>query len=125
MYHYLISLAGRLQENYSGEEGRGEFLHIRNDQNLYEEGYSRQFTRDKTGNICDALWETGITLICTSCWSKVKDQCHNWHILYTDLNSPSLIFALQRSETDLPSLEFAHSQVLFPNPLYRIQLDQF
>ena len=33
-----------------------------------------------------------------------------WVILYTSLNSPSLIFALLRSETDSLSLEFALSQ---------------
>ena len=32
-------------------------------------------------------------------------------ILYTALNSPSLIFAVWRSETDSPSLEFAHSPI--------------
>ena len=45
------------------------------------------------------------------------------HILYTALNSPSLIFALLRSETDSPCLEFAHSPVFLHNPL--IKLAQF
>ena len=38
--------------------------------------------------------------------------------VYTALNSPSLIFALKRSETDSPSLEFAHLQIFLHNPLY-------
>ena len=38
-------------------------------------------------------------------------------ILYTALNSRSLIFALWRSETDSPSLEFAHSLIFLHNPL--------
>ena len=46
-------------------------------------------------------------------------------ILYTAFNSPSLIFSLLRSETDLPSLEFAHSPVFLHNPLYIIKLAQF
>ena len=45
--------------------------------------------------------------------------------LYTALNSPSLIFALYRSETDSPSLEFTHSPILVHYPLYIIQLAQF
>ena len=39
-------------------------------------------------------------------------------ILYTALNSPSLIFILLGAETDSPRLEFAHSQVLLHNPYY-------
>ena len=34
-------------------------------------------------------------------------------ILYTALNLPSLIFALYKSDTDSPSLEFAHSPIFF------------
>ena len=45
--------------------------------------------------------------------------------LYTALTLPSLIFALYRSETDSPSLEFAHSPIFLLNLLYMIQLDQF
>ena len=37
-------------------------------------------------------------------------------ILYTALNSPSLIFALYKSETDSPSLEFARSHIFLHNP---------
>ena len=33
-------------------------------------------------------------------------------VLYTALNSPSLIFTLLRSETDSPSLEFALSPIV-------------
>ena len=46
-------------------------------------------------------------------------------ILYTALNSPSLIFALWRSEIDSPSLEFVHTQNILQNPFYTIQLAQF
>ena len=48
-------------------------------------------------------------------------------ILYTalSLNSPSLIFALWRSETDSPSLEFAPSPIFLHNPLPIIELAQF
>ena len=42
-------------------------------------------------------------------------------LLYAALNSPSLIFALVTSETDSPSLDFAHFSVLFKKPLYIIQ----
>ena len=45
--------------------------------------------------------------------------------LYTTLNSPCRIFALKISETDSPSLEFAHSPVFLYNPLYILQLAQF
>ena len=46
--------------------------------------------------------------------------------LYTALKSPSLIFALQGSETDSLSLEFARSPILLHNPVYNIiQLTQF
>ena len=38
------------------------------------------------------------------------------HILYTALNSPSLIFALWRSEADSPSLELAHTPVFLYDP---------
>ena len=44
------------------------------------------------------------------------------NILYTALNSPSLIFALMTSETDSPSVEFAHFPVLSKKPLYIIPL---
>ena len=46
-------------------------------------------------------------------------------ILYTTLNSPSLIFALETSDTDLYGLEFAHSSIFLHNPLCLIQLAQF
>ena len=54
----------------------------------------------------------------------IKVTCHN-QILYTALNSPSLIFALWRSETDAPSLAFAHTQIFLHKPLYTIQLAHF
>ena len=41
-------------------------------------------------------------------------------ILYKALNSPNLIFAPWRSETDSPSLEFAHPSIFFYNPWYII-----
>ena len=47
------------------------------------------------------------------------------YILYTALISPSLIFALQRSETDSPILEFALSSILLYNLLCKIQFAQF
>ena len=37
-------------------------------------------------------------------------------VLYAALNSPSLIFAQKRSETESPRFEFAHSPVLLHNP---------
>ena len=46
-------------------------------------------------------------------------------LLYTALNSPSLIFTQQRSKTDSPSLEFALYPNLLHYPLYIIQLAQF
>ena len=46
-------------------------------------------------------------------------------ILYTALNSPSLIFALYRSKTDSPSLEFAQSQIFLHNHFQIVQLAQF
>ena len=46
-------------------------------------------------------------------------------ILYTALNSPSLIFALYQSETDSPILEFAHSPISLHNPVNIIELVQF
>ena len=38
------------------------------------------------------------------------------NLLYTALNLPSLIFALYKSETDLPSLEFADSPIFLNYP---------
>ena len=52
-------------------------------------------------------------------------QKYKNNILYTALNSPSLIFALWRSETYSTILEFAHTPVFLYNPLYTIQLAQF
>ena len=46
-------------------------------------------------------------------------------ILYTAFNSPSLIFALQRSGTDSPSLEFTHHPISLHKPLYKIKLAKF
>ena len=46
-------------------------------------------------------------------------------LLYTALNLPSLIFTLNKSETDLPSLELAQSPIFLHNPLHIIQLVQF
>ena len=51
--------------------------------------------------------------------------CTRLEVLYTALNSPSLIFALKRPETDSPSLAFAQSPIFFQKPLYIIQLAQF
>ena len=45
-------------------------------------------------------------------------------ILYTALNSPSLLFVLKSFETDSPNLEFAHAPILLYNHLYIIQLAQ-
>ena len=39
-------------------------------------------------------------------------------VLYTALNVLSLILTLQRSETDSPSLKFAHSPILLHKSLY-------
>ena len=52
-------------------------------------------------------------------------RAFNTIVQYTALNSPSLIFAQWKPETDLPRLEFAHTQTFFHNPLYTIQLAQF
>ena len=50
-----------------------------------------------------------------------------WRLLYTVLNSPSIIFILKRSETDLSSFEFARSPIFLYNQLYMyiIRLGQF
>ena len=45
----------------------------------------------------------------------------NTTILYTALNSPSLIFALHRSKIDSPSLKFALSSIVLYNSLCIIQ----
>ena len=45
-------------------------------------------------------------------------------ILYTALNSPSLIFALCKSETELLSLEFALFPIFLHYPLHIIQFSQ-
>ena len=42
-------------------------------------------------------------------------------IMFTALKSPSLIFALWRSETYSPSLEFAHTPIFLHNPSYTVQ----
>ena len=46
-------------------------------------------------------------------------------LLYTAMNSPSLIFTLMTSETDSLSFEFAHFLVSFKKLLFIIQLTQF
>ena len=57
-----------------------------------------------------------ILTMCALCDYKCN-QTRTWRseihieILYTALNSPSLIFPLWRSETESPSLEFAHSPI--------------
>ena len=51
-----------------------------------------------------------LILLCVLSWRLVAASMvymHGFTILYTALNSPSLIFTLQRSYTDSPSLEFA------------------
>ena len=62
------------------------------------------------------IWLFQMQLICDGTFGT---------LLYTALNSPSLIFALKRCNTHSPSLEFAHSQIFLHIPLYRIQLAQF
>ena len=69
---------------------------------------SRFIVRPPGADICTWQYET-----------KGFQKC----ILYTALNSPSLIFALWRSETDSPSLEFSKSTIFLHNPLYIIELD--
>ena len=47
-----------------------------------------------------------------------KNPKKNSIVLYKALNSPSLIFILERSETGLSSFEFTHYPLLLYNPLY-------
>ena len=55
-----------------------------------------------------------------SSWIPCQLHFNSMHfnILYTALNSPSLIFALSKSETDSPSSEFAHPSIFLHNPLH-------
>ena len=77
---------------------------------------------DQNGSIPMNAWVPCKTARCDYQESVTTGQTHrpgqnDPNILYTALNSPSLIFDQRRSETGSPSLEFAHTPVFFHNPL--------